>query len=188
MNLQKEAESYVLEHADRLQSLARNEVTEAQERAHTVNTHKDEMTEEQNVAMNKLQYKVQQMEMNELHHREEAQQQFLRMQKVYDEQQAMLQEQLSTKYDAMFAESERRYEAKISHAACSLQAAVEENRSLKVKMVDEHFLLLAARDESSITSPASREGCAAEDEEIKQSLTKRLARSFGFFACRNTTL
>ena len=90
------------------------------------------------------------------------------MQKVYEEQQAMWQEQLSTKYDAMFAESERRYEAKISHAACSLQAAVEENRSLKVKMVDEHFLLLAARDESSITSPASREGCGAEDEEIKQ--------------------
>ena len=139
MNLQKEAESFVMEQAERLQSIAKNEVTEARERALTVNTHKDEMTEEQNVAMNMLQYKVQQMEMNEMHHREEAQQQLLRMQKVYDEQQAMLQEQLSTKYDAMFAESERRYEAKISHAACSLQAAVEENRSLKVKMVDEHF-------------------------------------------------
>ena len=116
--------------------------------------------------MNQLQLKLRQMEMAESQQREAAQVQHLRMQKVYEEQQAMWQEQITTRYDEMLAASERRFEAKISHAACSLQAAVEENRTLKVKMVDEHFLLLAARDESSIPSPASREGCGAEDEAI----------------------
>ena len=118
--------------------------------------------------MNQLQLKLQQMEMAESQQREAAQVQHLRMQKVFEEQQAMWQEQITTRYDEMLAASERRFEARISHAASLHQAAVKENEALKVKMVDDHFLLLAARDESSIPSPASREGGGAEDDAIKK--------------------
>ena len=61
-NLQKEAESYVMEQSDRLQALARNEVSEVQEQAYTVYTRKDEKTEEQNITMNQRQFQLQQME------------------------------------------------------------------------------------------------------------------------------
>ena len=167
-NLQMQAESYVMGQSDRLQALARNEVSEVQEQAYAVYTHKDEKTAEQIIAMNQLQLKLQQMEMAESRQREAAQVQYLRMQKVSEEQQAMWQEQMTTRYDEMLAASERRFEAKISHAASLHHEAVEENKALKAEMVDDHFLLRAARDESSIPSPASREGCGAEDEAIKK--------------------
>ena len=108
------------------------------------------------------------MEMAESQQREAAQDQQLRMQKVYEKQQEMWQEQMTTKYEALFAESERRFEARLTHAASLHQEALKANEALKVKMVDDHFLLLASRDESSLPSSASREGGGAEDDAIKK--------------------
>ena len=82
----EQSQNYVTERSDRLHASARNEVTEVQEQAYHVYSHKDEKTSEQIIAMNQLQLRLQQMEMAESQH-EAAQDQQLRMQKyIYSEE------------------------------------------------------------------------------------------------------
>ena len=57
-NLQMQAQSYVTEQSYRLHALARNEVTEVQEQAYHIYSHKDEKTAEHIIAMNQLQLKL----------------------------------------------------------------------------------------------------------------------------------
>ena len=86
-----QAHYVIQDQSDRLQAMARDEVTEVQEQAYNVYERKDVKTAEHVIAMNRLQLELRQMENAEMKQLVMLEDQHLRMQ-AFQEQQVQWQE------------------------------------------------------------------------------------------------
>ena len=134
-NVMDQAHHVIQEQSNRLQAMARDEVTKGQEQAYNVYERKDVKTAEHVIAMNRLQLELRQMEHAEVHQRaivgfQFAEQQVYlqstldRQQEVWQERQAELYERFDRKYEALQQEyQERLHVQALDHQAKQAEAA-----------------------------------------------------------------